>query len=324
MSDVVLLSDCRSPGCRDWVRSGRPYSQSKPTAAMQQTGRGHGYTVYGYPDKSHLVASRPEDHTPFSATGWPIPAPRWIGDALDIMPLSDSPADLAELARLARQIIADKDAGVPGTEWIKYLNWTDEDGNCWHVSWESGRKVVTRSTDKGHIHISGRSDWVARVPAAWDPWDRMNHHDVSKEDDDMGATYMNGQVLPAGQLTNVDVGIVAGGAADPRDAWISFTNDGPGDYALRVVWTSGDNNYKPLEFVGGTDDPKTKPVNNGYAGTVFRKGWRAWADVPAGCVALAITRQAVGADGKPAAPTEQLKAADWSLSFAIERGPVKK
>lgn len=324
MSDVVLAGDCRSPGCRDWVRAGRPYTQSRPTAAVQATGEAHGYTVYGYPDKPHLTASWPEDHTPFSTTGYPTPAPRWFGNAVDIMPRSEGRADMAELAGLARRIITDKDTGVPGTEWIKYLNWTDEDGNCWHVSWESGHKVTSRSTDKGHIHVSGRSDWVTREPAPWDPWARMKGINEERDDDDMGDTYINGQVNPAGQLTNVDVGIVQGGAADPREAWLSFTNDGPGDYALRVVWTAGDNNYRPLAFAGGKDgQADTQPVNDGYNGTVFRKGWRGWTSLPAGCVAVSITRQAV-VGGKSVAPTQEAPAADWSLSFAIERGAVKK
>jgi hypothetical protein len=314
MSEFVLLGDCRSQGCRDWVRAGRPYTQSKPTAALKATGDRHGWIVYGYPDKSHLVAARPEDHTPFSATGAPTPAPRWIGNAVDIMPRGGSAADKAELARLARQIIADKDAGVPGTDWIKYLNWTDEQGNCWHVSWESGHKVVTRSADRDHIHVSGRSDKVNEVPAPWDPWDRMNHGGTG-EDDDMGATYMDGQIPDTAKGPyNINVGIVEGGAADPRAAWLSFTNDTiTGTYALRLMWTTGDNVYQPLQLVGADFF--------GNEGSLLHKGVRAWVQLPDNCVSISVLRQAVK-DGKPVDPAIGGKPYDGPIGFAIERGAV--
>jgi hypothetical protein len=316
MSDVVVLSDCRSQGCRDWVKAGRPYSDSKPIAQFKATVSGHGFVVYTYPDKPHLIAKTPEDHTPFSATGFPTPAPRWIGNAADSMPRK---AGMAELAKLARQIISDRNAGVAGTEWIKYMNWTDENGSCWHTSWQTGRAVTTRSTDKGHIHVSGLSTWVAKVPAGWDPVARMNGGGgtpAGGDDEDMGSTYIDGQVGDTSVgPRNVDVGIVAGGSADPRNAWLSFTNDTPTDYALRVVWTTGDNNYQPLAFTGAK-------LNDGYNGTVFQKGIRGWVQLPKNCVALSIIRQAIGADGKPVAPGKDAIPYQGSLSFAIERSAV--
>jgi hypothetical protein len=61
------------------------------------------------------------------------------------------------LPTLARQIIHDKNAGVPGTEWVKYMNWTDENGVCRQERWMPDHETRS-STDKDHIHLSARSD----------------------------------------------------------------------------------------------------------------------------------------------------------------------
>lgn len=154
----------------DWVRAGKPYNRSFAVKQLRDVLIGHGYTVYDYPDESHQKANLPEDHTPYSATGWPVQSPRWWAFAIDQMP---GKGGMADLCRVARQIIKDKDAGVPGTEWIKYINWTDEQGNCWQTSWKPN-KVTRKSTDKGHNHISGRSDFTSKVTVKYDPVARMN------------------------------------------------------------------------------------------------------------------------------------------------------
>ena len=140
-----------------WVGAGRPYALMRPAAALQRVLRGHGLTVYDYPDEGHLRASTPEDHTPFSATGWPVKSAYGIGHALDVMPRADTAAGRAENAAIARRLIADRNAGVPGVAWIKYINWTDERGVCRQERWMPNH-TTRSSTDKGHIHISGRSD----------------------------------------------------------------------------------------------------------------------------------------------------------------------
>lgn len=318
MSDVVALSDCRSQGCRDWVRAGRPYKEALPVSRFQDTLSAHGLTVYTYPDKAHLAASRPEDHTPFSETGWPAPAPRWYGNAADVMPRGGSwESGGAELVRLARQILADKDAGVPGTEWIKYMNWTDENRHCWQTSWKNGR-VTLPSTDEGHVHVSGRSDMVLTDTVPWDPWARMNGGgSAAGEDEDMGTTYIDGQIPDTtGGAYNINLGIVGAGAADPRPAWIGFTNDLNGaPYGLRIMWTGGDNVYHELELHDAE--------NFGNAGAVLHGGRRAWAELPRGAVSLSVIRQAVK-DGKPVAPSKDNPAYAGPLGFSIERGAVQR
>lgn len=166
-----------SSGYNDWVRAGKPYSLVRPARDIQRNTRVHGFTVYDYPNDEHLKADRPQDHTPFSVTGWPYTSQakvRWRGRAIDIMPRGDSAATRREIADLARQIIRDKDAGVRGTEAIKYMNWTDEAGVCQQESWKTGKRVTVKSTDKGHIHLSFRDDMDELDTAdGYDPWARM-------------------------------------------------------------------------------------------------------------------------------------------------------
>jgi len=156
-----------SQGYRDWLNAGRPYTLIRPAKAVQAALQGYGLTVYDYPNDAHLKANTPEDHTPFSVTGWPGTNRRWNARALDVMPRKDKAGNVTAAARkenadIARQLIRDRDGGHPGAMWIKYLNWTDEGGTCRQERWTDASNPLKRttrsSTDKGHIHISGRSD----------------------------------------------------------------------------------------------------------------------------------------------------------------------
>ncbi len=162
----------------EWLKAGRPYTLIVPAKATQTTLKAYGLTVYDYPDDSHLKADTPEDHTPFSVTGWPGTNGRWRARALDIMPRSGSAAHRKENADIARQFIKDRSAGVPGAMWIKYLNWTDEQGVCRQERWTDASQPLKRTTrsssDKGHVHISGRSDAdFDRRADTYDPIRRM-------------------------------------------------------------------------------------------------------------------------------------------------------
>lgn len=162
-----------------WLDAGEPYEPCRPVREFVDLLRSKGYTVYHKGDTSHMQAVPPEDHTPFSATGYPIASKRWIGHALDIMP--DGPIDLTTLAM---RIIADKIANVDGTQWIKYINWTDAHGETWHYKWQPSL-VKSSSTDKGHIHISGRSDMDTSdvvSKSGYDPVERLTMSQFSAED----------------------------------------------------------------------------------------------------------------------------------------------
>jgi hypothetical protein len=150
-----------------WDRNGRPWREATPIKAIADTLRGHGYTVYTLGDDSHLTADQPEDHAPFSATGWPKTSPYPYVHALDIMP--PTTAGLPSLAQLGAQLYADRQFGT--ASWLKYMNWepSGPNGPCFHDEWQPGH-TRSDSTDRGHIHISIRSDYTTSSAAAnYDP-----------------------------------------------------------------------------------------------------------------------------------------------------------
>lgn len=162
----------------DWVAAGKPYTLARPCRELKALLKAAGYIVYDYPDDRHQLADPPEDHTPYSATGWPIASARWVGHAIDVMP-GGGPLPLPVLAR---RIIAARDAKRPGTEWVKYLNWTDESGRCRHESWKTATRVTTSSNDKGHLHISARSDYDASDTVSRSRWSPLED-DMDLDDD---------------------------------------------------------------------------------------------------------------------------------------------
>lgn len=160
----------------NWVANGRPWKLAEPIKAIGNRLKSYGYTVYYLGDNSHLQSNNPQDHTPFSRTGWPVAHPYpWV-IAMDIMP-PKAGSGLPSLQRLGAQLIADKLAGHPGVACLKYANWEpdrDWGGRCWQDSFKPGHSR-TNSTDRGHIHFSGRSDMVTAAGAAamYDPVARI-------------------------------------------------------------------------------------------------------------------------------------------------------
>ncbi len=162
-----------------WVNKGKPYTLTKPLRELKECLEGFGYTVYDYPDEAHQTAEPPEDHTPYSATEWPVQISGYVAHAIDIMPPDASALaqGAVPLPVLARRIIAQRDARVPGTLFLKYENWTDEKGVCRHESWKTTPRTTTSSTDKGHIHLSARTDTEDYSIGDWNPvmaviWDQ--------------------------------------------------------------------------------------------------------------------------------------------------------
>jgi hypothetical protein len=172
-----------------WIKDGKPVQYGRAAKALADNLRAHGLTVYMIGNERHLTHEPPEDHTPFSATGWPGNSPYPYCLALDIMPpapgqrskLTGKP--LPSLQRISRQIFADRQSGVPGAAFVKYMNWEperDNGGPCWQDSWKPTH-VRRASTDRGHTHISSRTDF-AHSPASdgYDPIAR-----IMGDDDDM-------------------------------------------------------------------------------------------------------------------------------------------
>jgi len=194
-----------------WVADGKPWDPAFPVDDLADCLRGYGYTVYILGNDDHAHALPPEDHMPYSHTPWPGRQPYPYVLACDIMP-PPAGKGLPSLAQLGAQLHKDKQAGVPGALWIKYMNWEPSGGNgpCYHDSWEPTFNR-TRSTDRGHIHISGRTDFVtSHAAAGYDPIARIRGDDVSDlfpkfGDKSEGVKYLQRRLVRLGYLTTAQI-----------------------------------------------------------------------------------------------------------------------
>lgn len=154
----------------DWRRDGSPWHLAQPLVDLTSVLRRYGYVVGTLGDIHHLGDPTPEDHTPFSGSGWPLPNPYpWV-HAVDVMP-PPAGKGLPTLARLGAQLYKDRLADVPGIGWLKYMNWTPAGSGCVHDQWKPSH-VRLPSGDVGHIHLSARTDWTHRH-AEYDPVARL-------------------------------------------------------------------------------------------------------------------------------------------------------
>jgi hypothetical protein len=229
-----------------WVSDGRPWKFARPVRALGDRLRAHGYTVYYEGNDAHLTKDVPEDHCPFSATGWPVKSPYPYCMATDIMPPKDGQVSiitgrrLPSLQDLAAQLFADKQAGRAEVAWVKYMNW-EPDGNntgpCYHDKWTPGHERST-SGDRGHIHVSGRSDM--HLVGAGDGYDL-----VARVEDNMtifGWDASHYDAVPTGAKV-VSEGIQfmthkAGGDADDAEigAWWAALKPVRGRVLLGAYW----------------------------------------------------------------------------------------
>lgn len=163
-----------TPAARAWRAAGEPFKLANPIADLARVLRARGYTVGTIGNDRHVEANTPEDHVPFSVTGWPGKHPYPYVLALDIMP-PPAGRGLPSLAQLGAQIVADRHDGYGPAAWIKYVNWTNAAGAVRHERWTPNH-VVRASSDRGHIHVSGRTDYVtSNIAATYDPAARVIH-----------------------------------------------------------------------------------------------------------------------------------------------------
>ncbi|MEU5948799.1 hypothetical protein ABZ793_25015 [Micromonospora sp. NPDC047465] len=161
----------------NWIRRGCPFRLMQPACDLRDVLRSYGYTVYDIGDRRHLEAEPPQDHTPYSRTGYPDPAQYGIGYAIDIMPPGAS--GLPSLQQLGAQLFADRCKVVAGISWLKYMNWEPErdgGGPCYHDSWQPNH-ARRDSSDRGHIHLSGLTGLeTSTTGAGYDPVARLREH----------------------------------------------------------------------------------------------------------------------------------------------------
>jgi hypothetical protein len=267
-----------SQGFRDWTNAGRPITgTSRPIARIGARLAARGYTVYYVGNDSHMQASTPEDHTPFSATGWPVAHPRWWINATDLMP-PPAGKNLPSLQRIGAQMLADAKAGHPGMKWLKYMNWEperDNGGACYQERFMPSYERRS-SGDRGHIHLSGRSDMIAYTGGDdYDPVARiLGGGNVTTGDDDMAVTiiydgkgYSRGDGVTRAAILDwpemIDIqaliasGMIKGGAAGAR----IVTVERPRPYGVLV-----DESAKPSEVSQQTLAAAITELTNRLAG----------------------------------------------------------
>jgi hypothetical protein len=161
-----------------------------------------------------------------------------------------------------------------------------------------------------HGHLSVVGDARADGTQPWQTIGAPAAAALEGDDDDMGASFGPIEIQRDG-TTSLTIPPVEGGLADPRPAWLNLCNDTNGErYGLRVYWGNGEaGTWKPLGA-------------NGLYG--LESGGRLSVQLPAGTVALTISRKAIGEGGKVVEPTAELEPFAGHLTCAIERGAVIK
>jgi hypothetical protein len=158
----------------NWERDGKPWQLIRPAEKLRDRLRRYGYTVYDIGNTGHLESNPPEDHTPYSETGWPKPAKYGWVYAIDIMP--PTKLGLPSLQQLGAQLLKDRKASADGLRWLKYMNWEpdrDYGGPCYHEAWQPTYKRAS-SSDRGHIHLSGLTGYeTSSIGEDYDPIARI-------------------------------------------------------------------------------------------------------------------------------------------------------
>lgn len=148
-----------------WESLGRPLEPAQPVREMVQALKAAFPLAAGtfswYADASHYEAGVPEDHTPYSYTGWPLPNPEWFVFATDVMHQPDLGVDCNVLfdywigeARTGR---------IPS---LKYLIWQ---GQRYDVRAATPWEPTPTLGHFDHIHLSFRTDYTHTGFGDWNP-----------------------------------------------------------------------------------------------------------------------------------------------------------
>ena len=144
-----------------WDSLGRPLEPAQPIRDVVERMRAAypaaAHTFSWYANEAHYTAVPPQDHTPFSVTGWPAWSPEWWVFATDIM---HNPALGVDCNVLFAYWLAEAKAGrMP---WLKYLIWQAklyDVRNRWQPQTNAGHY--------DHIHLSARTDYQHTGLGSW-------------------------------------------------------------------------------------------------------------------------------------------------------------
>lgn len=146
-----------------WDRLGRPLDPAVPIrdfVVRMKAGFPRAANLFSwYANEAHYQAEPPQDHTPFSATGWPQTSPFWWVFATDVMHRPNLGVDCNVL--FAYWLGEAKAGRMP---WLKYMIWQAKRydvRNAW--------RPVTSSGHFDHVHLSARTDHRLTSLGSWDP-----------------------------------------------------------------------------------------------------------------------------------------------------------
>lgn len=144
-----------------WLGAGSPWSETGPLQqVLAKLRAAYPSMVYGtLGDQAHLLASPPEDHTPYSATGWPLSNPYPVVHALDVM----------EGNGVSCQALFDywlPEAKAGRMPWLKYMIWQ---AKLYSVRSTPAWTPQSNSDHFDHIHLSARTDTEAYQLGTWSP-----------------------------------------------------------------------------------------------------------------------------------------------------------
>lgn len=168
--------------CLNWERQGSPWEPARPIDELYALYKRLGVVRLGMlGNEEHLTADRPQDHTPFSVTAWPLPLPGYIVCACDAVNEVRGGVSLGNgLLREARR---------GKTPWMKYINFDNRQYHCrdGFVSW-------VYNGDR-HVHVSGRTDHLSTGIGDLDPFgtgvqDMGKPFFVQKQGDETGAIWV--------------------------------------------------------------------------------------------------------------------------------------
>ena len=144
-----------------WISAGKPVDPCTPVREyverLKATFPQDAIWFSWYANAAHYEATPPQDHTPFSATGWPLPSPHWVVFATDVM---HHPTKGVDCNVLFPYWLSEAKAGR--TPWVKYIIWQ---AKLYDVrrNWAP----VANSGHYDHVHLSMRTDHQFTHLGAW-------------------------------------------------------------------------------------------------------------------------------------------------------------
>jgi hypothetical protein len=190
---------------RLWDRIGRPWKKSRPIDELQKWAERQRIAVLGtIGNEDHLTADRPQDHTPFSVTEWPDQVHEYVIFAIDLKNVTRGGVTLGQA--IERQARAGK---LP---WLKYMNHGGGHLDSRDLDGDGTRWEVYPSSDE-HVHLSIRTDWIARSIGEFNPWEETVAEALTAAQDSALAETWSASVALRDGTPAPKAGNYAGGAS---------------------------------------------------------------------------------------------------------------